>query len=455
MSRPLGLTSLAAASLFCGVQGCSLQYNGAIGPADDPTEQFVRQHISNRSQAQPPAPNASAASASTRTSWERHDEAIPGPPVVKFETPRGKPKAARFAQQIQEPAITEVSHPTENKTRRPGPGPRPIGLYGQIATDTHGRSSQMDSPDNVRRVTFATEGADFDPAIDPAGTSLVYASTQHRETADLYLKRTDGNTITQLTNDPSHDVMPTFSPDGKRIAFASDRAGNWDIYMIDAGGGQPVQLTSGPGDDLHPSFSPDGKQIVYSSFSEQAGLWELVVIDVENPSAKRFIGFGLFPEWSPTDNRIVFQRARERGTRWFSVWTLELVNGEGVRPTEIAASSNAACITPTWSPDGRFIAFCTIVDPEVQDNINPTQADVWIVRDDGGARANLTNSADLNLQPAWAADRSIYFVSNRAGDTMENIWSVRPGRAMQVVGSSSNARPQTTKADTPTTANSP
>lgn len=329
---------------------------------------------------------------------------------------------------------------------------RPLGLYGQIPNVPVAAksASPLDSPDNIRRVTFATEGADSDPSVDPTGQYLVYSSTQHRQTADLYIKRVDGTTVTQLTNDPSNNVMPVFSPDGKRVAFASDRSGNWDLYMMDIDGGQPVQLTNDATHDLHPSFSPDGKQIVYCSYGTQSGQWELVVIDVDRPATKRFIGYGLFPQWSPVDNRIVFQRARERGTRWFSVWTLEYVNGEGVRPTEIAASSNAAVISPAWSPDGKGIVFCTVVDPAADASTRPGQADIWMVNADGTNRVNLTRNHFANLQPTWAKDGVIYFVSNRTKEGRENVYAIRPDRAMNVARAPSSAGGAiTAKAATP------
>ena len=77
------------------------------------------------------------------------------------------------------------------------------------------------------------------------------------------------------------------------------------------------------------------------------------------------IGYGLFPSWSPSrdGDRIAFQRPRQRGSRWFSLWTLDLVNGEATRVTEVVLSSNAAVLSPTWSPDGKRLAFATIMEP--------------------------------------------------------------------------------------------
>lgn len=308
-----------------------------------------------------------------------------------------------------------------------------LQLYGDLPQDRSPRASSMDGADNLRRVSFTTEGNDFDPDIDPTGQWLVYASTRHRETADLYLKRIDGAAVTQLTADPANDVMPAFSPDGRRIAFASDRAGNWDIYIIDITGGQPVQVTNSPAHEIHPSWSPDASTLVYSTLGQQSGQWELVTVEVERPTTKKFIGYGLFPNWSPVDNRIVFQRARERGTRWFSVWVIELdAQGEAQRPTEIAAATNAACITPDWSPDGRHVVFCTVVEPGSDDATKPTQADVWIVSADGRHRANLTQSRFANLQPVWGADSTVYFVSDRAQLGVENVWALRPDQVLRM-----------------------
>ena len=118
-------------------------------------------------------------------------------------------------------------------------------------------SAGLESPaaiENVSRITFATEGADFDPAVSQDGSTLVFASTQHRTKSDIYLKQVSSRVVTRLTNDPGDDVQPAISPDGTRIAFASNRNGNWDIFVMPAKGGQAVQWTDEAADDLHPSW---------------------------------------------------------------------------------------------------------------------------------------------------------------------------------------------------------
>lgn len=309
----------------------------------------------------------------------------------------------------------------------------PIDIFGDMGGHT-GAFSPLDSTGQLRRISLTSEGADFDVTLDAAGEHLIYSSTRHRETSDIYRQRIDGSAITQLTDDASNDVMPALSPDGKTIAFASDRSGNWDLYLMDADGGPAVQLTSDRTHEIHPSFSPDGKHLVYSSLSDRSGQWQLVVIDVANPTTKRYIGHGLFPQWSPNENTILYQRARERGTRWFSVWTVELDDrGEAGSPTEIAWSSEYACITPSWSPDGKAVVFCTVLNPEADtQGERPADSDVWIAKADGSSRTKMTRGRFANLQPVWSGDNAIYFVSNRATNGVENIWALDPDDAIKV-----------------------
>lgn len=423
MTQRTNLLAVTAAVVALGPAGCTQHYNGSLGMASQDREaaQAYQQQMQQREQTLGARSASAAASANGALAAVATPE--PAQPDVSFHN------AMQAATGVTPPSA-RPQYATNMAQRSLGA----LGLYGQVNTPRGGAASPLDGAGDLVRITFTTEGADFDPDVDPTGQYIVYASTRHRETADLYLKSVRGTAVTQLTNDPANEGWPTFSPDGQKIAFASDRTGNWDIYIMDARGGQAVQITSDATQDLHPSFSPDGRQLVYCSYGSPSGQWEMVIVDVENPTTRRVIGHGLFPNWSPTGDKIVFQRARQRGTRWFSIWTMGVTDTDVTPPTEIAVSSNAAVITPDWSADGRYVVFCTVIDPAADEQTRPAQADIWIVAADGSNRTRLTEGQFVNLQPVWSVDNTIYFVSDRSRDRVENVWAIQGTRAMELAG---------------------
>ncbi|MHC4416836.1 MAG: TolB-like translocation protein, partial [Planctomycetota bacterium] len=80
-----------------------------------------------------------------------------------------------------------------------------VGLYGELQSERVTTGGRYDGSSNVAQITFATEGACSDPDVDRAGERMVFASTQHSATSDIYMKSTHGRTLTQLTTDPADD----------------------------------------------------------------------------------------------------------------------------------------------------------------------------------------------------------------------------------------------------------
>ncbi len=287
---------------------------------------------------------------------------------------------------------------------------------------------------NVRQITASFAGADFDPTPTPDGKSIVFASTQHRPTADIYIKPIHSAVVTRLTDDPSQDVMPAVSPDGRFIAFCSDRNGSWDIFVMPIDGGKAVQLTNDGAHDLHPSWSPDGTRLVYCRLGQQTGRWEMWVADVTAVNNAQFIGFGLFPQWAPVSgtgangaDQIMFQRSRERGDRAFSVWTLDYQSNPGTaaRETEIATAPGSALINPSWSPDGRFVTFAQVPYSEAWASgasAKPEASVLWMMSVDGSGKVKLTDGKSIDLMPTWSRNNEIFFVSNMGGQ--EHLWSM-------------------------------
>lgn len=293
--------------------------------------------------------------------------------------------------------------------------------------------------EGLTHITFAPEGADFDPCVSRDNAFMVFASTQHRQTADIYLKSINGRTITQLTSDPAHDIMPSISPDGGRIAFSSNRNGNWDLFVMSARGGQAVQLTNDPTQELHPTWSPDGSKLAFCRLGQMSGRWELWVMDAANAQSTEFIGFGMFPQWCPKPatamggkDKILYQRSRERGGRAFSLWTVDYKPGDAGSPTEIASSTSAAFINANWDPRGERIVYAAVDNP-ANAGASATQgtvSELWMVNVDGTGRVNLTTGGKfMNLMPCWGGDNRIYFVSDRSG--VPNVWAIGTDKAVQ------------------------
>lgn len=285
---------------------------------------------------------------------------------------------------------------------------------------------------NANQITYTFDGADFDPMVSADGSVILYASTQHRPTPDIYLKHVGSSVIRQLTNDASSNAMPALSPDGNRVAFCSDRSGNWDIYVMPVGGGPAVQITTDSSHDIHPSWSPDGTRLVFGRLGQTTRRWEMWVVDASSPTVSEFIGFGMFPEWCPIAgtgenglDKILFQRSRERGDRAFGLWTLDYGNGRVGNLTQIIASPLSAFINASWAPDGKHIAFATVPTPAAWSDASaarPPRAELWMMPVTGGARVALTSGDAVDLMPTWGPDNRIYFVSDRSGS--DNIWSM-------------------------------
>ena len=166
-----------------------------------------------------------------------------------------------------------------------------------------------------------------------------------------------GPKLTRATYDAGLTCDSALSPDGKLLAYASDRAGkgNLDIWVQPVNGGDAVQLTRDEADESEPSFSPDGSQLVYRSEQDGGGIY---VIGALGGQPRLIAREGRTPRFSPDGKQIAYWTGRggrleefaQQGGRIF------VIPADGGEPRQLAAANGYAG-SPVWSPDGRQILF--------------------------------------------------------------------------------------------------
>ncbi len=173
----------------------------------------------------------------------------------------------------------------------------------------------------------------------------------------------DGQDVKRLTDNAATDQKPVWSRDHSKIAWVSDRDGNFEIYSQNVVNGEahglPVRLTDNAARDAEPSWSPDGKQLVFTS--NRDGQRELYVLDVAGNSTRRLTqrpgNEDYSPAWSPQGDKIAFQSqlvdtGQFRGGIPSYIYTVSN-NGKDIQKV----TNGFFDADPTWHPNGSKIAF--------------------------------------------------------------------------------------------------
>ncbi|MFI5362446.1 MAG: DPP IV N-terminal domain-containing protein [Elusimicrobiota bacterium] len=254
--------------------------------------------------------------------------------------------------------------------------------------------------------------------------AFVNSATGHKE---LYLMDYDGDSPKRLTSDKSIDLLPRFSPDGRRLAYTSYKDGNPDLFLLDLEKGRTSTVSDEQGLNIAGGFSPDGTKLLMTLSRGKSP--NLYLKDLASGTVERLtshFGADSTPTFSPDARQVAFVSDRSGNPQ---IYVLDLAAKQARRLTNLNW-----CDSPAWSPTGEWIAFAGRANRK-------DKMDIFLVDVTGAQVRQLTHGEGSNEDPTWSPDgRLLAFSSTREGRAMIYVMDAdgsAPRRAADVPGESS------------------
>ena len=218
---------------------------------------------------------------------------------------------------------------------------------------------------------------------------------------DVWTANEDGTNVNRLTAHKARDIYPRFSPDGKSIAFSSDREGGLDVYIIPAAGGEVKRLTVHSADDVVQNWAPDGKSILFASQRGEDFMGKLYTVSVDGGQSRNAgPDMGVNGVFSPDGKKLAINRKAQsywrkyyRGAYQSDVTVMDIAAKSFKDVTDFEGMDS----WPMWSQDGNIYF--------VSDRDTNAQANIWRVPESGGPAVRVTefDKGDVRF-PAMSSD---------------------------------------------------
>jgi Tol biopolymer transport system component len=237
-------------------------------------------------------------------------------------------------------------------------------------------------------------GSDGWPVWSPDGSKIAFFSNKGGKNFDLWVMDADGGNQRQLThlNYPVSQIV--WSPDGTHLAFSLETGLQGAVFQVALDGSKPVVLAQDPGLNISPSYSPDGKQIAYTGRVGKDKWSHIYVMDVDGSHKRKLTDTkyaDTMPTWSPDGKRIAFLRnmlTPDNDIRQ-ALWTM---NADGTGALNLTPSDVHNQREASWSSDSRFLIFTSLSDVD-------QEVDIAMA----GAPAGFAVSAGQRAQDSWGA----------------------------------------------------